>query len=115
VATYIASGNVLFASPRSNHQTLTARIEAALSKTFSYRSRVVVLSIDQMRKIVSRSPEGFGERPDAFRDDVIFLKHPLTAREALKSVTAKPGVVPRSVICPSCHRKACPWEAAVVA
>ena len=45
-----------------------------------------------MKAIVEAAPIGFGARPTAYRYDVIFLKHPLTADEALKSITAKPGV-----------------------
>ena len=92
VSTYIQSGNVLFTTGRSNQQALTSQIEKVLSKTFAYRSRVVVRSFEQMKAIVEAAPIGFGARPTAYRYDVIFLKHPLTADEALKSITAKPGV-----------------------
>jgi uncharacterized protein (DUF1697 family) len=92
VSTYIQSGNVLFTAGRSDHHALTSKIEAALSKTFAYQSRVVVRSFEQMKAIVQGAPAGFGTRPAAYRYDVIFLKHPLTAEEALKSVTVKPGV-----------------------
>jgi uncharacterized protein (DUF1697 family) len=92
VATYIQSGNVLFTADRSSQQALTARIERALSRTFAYESRVVVRSFEQMRTVVHRAPKGFGEQADAYRYDVIFLKHPLTVDEALQSVTARPGV-----------------------
>jgi uncharacterized protein (DUF1697 family) len=92
VATYIQSGNVLFTAGRSNQLVLTREIEDALSKTFAYRSRVVVRSFEQMKAIVEGVPKGFGGRPAAYRYDVIFLKEPLTADEAMKSMTAKPGV-----------------------
>jgi uncharacterized protein (DUF1697 family) len=92
VSTYIQSGNVLFAAGRSNQHALTGQIEKALSKTFAYQSRVVVCSFEQMKAIVEGAPRGFGGRPSAYRYDVIFLKHPLTAGEAMQSVTAKPGV-----------------------
>lgn len=92
VATYIQSGNVLFRADRCSHPVLTARIEKALSKTFAYDSRVVVRSFEQMRTVVERAPKAFGGRPGAYRYDVVFLRHPLTTDEALKSVTARPGV-----------------------
>ena len=92
VSTYIQSGNVLFMTGRSNQEALTSQIEKVLSKMFAYRSRVVVRSFEQMKAIVEGAPMGFGARPTAYRYDVIFLKHPLTADEALKSITAKPGV-----------------------
>lgn len=92
VSTYIQSGNVLFATDRSNRLMLTGQIEKALSKSFAYHSRVVVRSREEMKTIVEKAPPGFGKRPTVYRYDVIFLKHPLTADEAMKSVTAKPGV-----------------------
>jgi uncharacterized protein (DUF1697 family) len=92
VATYIQSGNVLFTAARSNRQALTTKIEQALSKTFACQSRVVVRSFEQMRMIVTGAPKGFGVRPEAYRYDVIFLKEPLTAADAMKSVSANPEV-----------------------
>jgi len=92
VATYIQSGNVLFAAGRSNQLLLTRQIEKALSKTFAYESRVVVRSLEQMKAIVERAPKGFGGNPTAYRYDVIFLKDPLTADEAMKCMTLNPEV-----------------------
>ena len=92
VSTYIQSGNVLFTAGRSNPDALTQQIEKALSKTFAYQSRVVLRSLEQMQAIVEGAPKGFGTRPAAYRYDVIFLKHPLTADEAMKSITMNPDV-----------------------
>ncbi len=92
VATYIQSGNVLFTTRLSNRRTLTRRIEAALSTAFACQPRVVVCSAAQMRAIVGRAPNGFGAQPAAYRYDVIFLKDPLTAGDAMNGVSAKPGV-----------------------
>jgi uncharacterized protein (DUF1697 family) len=92
VATYIQSGNVLFTAGRASPRALTSQIEQALSKTFAYESRVVVRSFEQMKATVEKAPKGFGRQPALYRYDVIFLKEPLTAEEALKSVKAKPGV-----------------------
>jgi uncharacterized protein (DUF1697 family) len=41
---------------------------------------------------VKRAPDGFGSDPDRYRYDVIFLRPPLTATKALKSVSTNPGV-----------------------
>jgi uncharacterized protein (DUF1697 family) len=41
---------------------------------------------------VEKAPSGFGRQPTMYRYDVIFLKDPLTATDALTSVNAKPGV-----------------------
>jgi uncharacterized protein (DUF1697 family) len=91
VTTYIQSGNVVFADA-SHPDALTARLETALSRTFAYRARVAVRSLDEMKQIVARAPRGFGKRPAAYRYDVVYLKEALSAKEALKSIPAKPGV-----------------------
>jgi len=92
VSTYIQSGNVLFSATGSDQATLTKQIEAALSKSFSYESRVVVRSHKQMKEIVTKAPKGFGSDQATYRYDVVFLKEPLTAVQAMKSVKAKEGV-----------------------
>lgn len=92
VSTYIQSGNVLLSAAESDMVKLTAKIEAALSKTFNYESRLVLRSQKQMKAIVAKAPREFGTKPDAYRYDVIFLKQPLTAAKAMKSVTTKKGV-----------------------
>ena len=46
----------------------------------------------KLEQVVRRAPKGFGGQPAKFRYDVIFLKEPATAAEALKSVKTKEGV-----------------------
>ena len=92
VATYIQSGNVLFASPRTKAAELTRRIEAMLGDAFGYEATVVVRSHRQLRSIVERAPAAFGTEPDRYRYDVIFLKEPLTAETAMAHVPTNPAV-----------------------
>jgi len=92
VSTYIQTGNVVFTAGRSSPRALSARLEKALSKTFRYELRVVLRSLDEMTAIVEGAPKGFGRRPTEFRYDVIFLRPPLTADEALRGIAVKPGV-----------------------
>lgn len=93
VATYIQSGNVLFESAESNQEKLAKRLESAVSKQFSpYKARMALRSHAQLERIVREAPPGFGEQPETYRYDVIFLKEPMTTNEALQSVTAKAGV-----------------------
>jgi len=92
VSTYIQSGNVVFAAARSGTAALATSIEKAISKTFGYDARVVLRSAQQMKAIVDAAPPGFGKRPTDFRYDVIFLRPPLTADDALKTISPKPGV-----------------------
>jgi uncharacterized protein (DUF1697 family) len=90
--TYIQSGNVVFESPERSAATLTKRIEKMLTSSFDYRASVVLRSKAQMRSVVDKAPKGFGAKPNAYRYDVIFLKEPLRAAAALKSVPVNPEV-----------------------
>ncbi|MCY3772692.1 MAG: DUF1697 domain-containing protein [Gemmatimonadetes bacterium] len=92
VVTYIQSGNVIFHSPSSGLRTLTNRIEEMLAAAFDYEASIVLRSRKQMRAVVAAAPPGFGEQPETFRYDVLFLKAPLTAPIAMESVPTRPGV-----------------------
>jgi len=92
VSTYIQSGNVIFSCADVDQGELSARIERFLSQKFNYSSRVVIRSLKQMKEIVNRAPKDFGRSPEIYRYDAIFLRDPVTAAEAMKSVTAKAGV-----------------------
>jgi uncharacterized protein (DUF1697 family) len=41
---------------------------------------------------VEGAPDGFGTRPDEFHSDVVFLKAPLTSRQAMRVVELRDGV-----------------------
>jgi uncharacterized protein (DUF1697 family) len=92
VLTYIQSGNVIFRSDEKDITFLMEKIEEVLSERFNYKSRVVVISDMQLRKVVAEAPHGFGSAPDDYRYDVLFLKNPLTAEEAMKEFAIKEGV-----------------------
>lgn len=91
VRTYIQSGNLLFESdvPRGS---LEDDIEATLERRFRVPLVVVVRSHRQLREVVRAAPSGFGERPDTYHSDVIFLKAPLSAKRAMGVVSLREGV-----------------------
>jgi uncharacterized protein (DUF1697 family) len=91
VATYIQSGNVVFGAT-GRASDLTDRIERALGERFGYDASVVVRSRAQMRRIVDDAPPGFGADAARYRDDVLFLKAPLTAKAAIADVPTREGV-----------------------
>jgi len=92
VVTYIQSGNVLFDSNENDSVKLTLQIEKTLSERFNYNSKVVLISQQTLNQIISDAPEGFGVFPDDYRYDVIFLKYPLTAEDALSKIKTKESV-----------------------
>jgi uncharacterized protein (DUF1697 family) len=91
VSTYIQSGNVIFETP-APARSLEADIETFLEKTLGVPLVVVVRSHRQLRAIVDKAPSGFGRHPDDFHSDVIFLKAPLTAKQAMRTVDRREGV-----------------------
>jgi uncharacterized protein (DUF1697 family) len=93
VSTYIASGNILLRSEQPA-ATIKERIEAALPRAFTLDSELVavlVLSHDQLRAVVERKPEGFGEQPDTYHSDAIFLMG-IDAATALTAFDPRPDV-----------------------
>ena len=63
-----------------------------LEKRFGVPLVVVVRSHRQLRSVVDKAPQGFGEHPDTYHSDVIFLKSPLTAKQAMRTVDLRDGV-----------------------
>jgi len=93
VRTYINSGNVLLQSDMDAN-TLSATIEDVLTQNFRLDSsiiRVLVLTDDQLEAIVGNKPKGFGEQPDTYHSDVIFLMN-IDATEAIKVFSPRDGV-----------------------
>lgn len=91
VRTHIQSGNVLFRTAKGR-DSLEDDIESALEVQYGTRLVVVVRSLRQLRAVVRSAPDGFGERPDQFHSDAVFLKAPLTAATAMKVVQTREGV-----------------------
>ena len=93
VATYIASGNVILSSDRPADEIKRA-IEEALPRTFRLDSELVavlVLTRAQLRAVVDNKPDGFGEHPDIYHSDAIFLMG-IDAASAMEVFDPRPGV-----------------------
>jgi uncharacterized protein (DUF1697 family) len=89
VRTYIQSGNVLFeASGKADEDG----VEAMLERRFRLPLVVVLRTHRQLRAVVEGAPEGFGRQPDTFHSDVVFLKAPLTSRQAMRAVELRDEV-----------------------
>lgn len=92
VQTYIQSGNLLFDSEEADKEKLTGILEKKLSGEFDYNSKIVLVTQEHLASVVDDAPEGFGEEPDDYRYDVLFLKEPLTPKEAMDSIDIREGV-----------------------
>jgi uncharacterized protein (DUF1697 family) len=92
VATYIQSGNVVFAAPASSAAALTRRVEAMLADALALPIPVVLRSAAEMQRTLDGAPPRFGTQSGAYRYDVAFLKAPLDAKTALAQIPTRPGV-----------------------
>jgi uncharacterized protein (DUF1697 family) len=75
VSTYIASGNMILSSDRSP-AAIKRELEESLPTTFkldSERIAVLVLTGAQLRAVVRDRPKGFGDQPDTYNSDAVFL------------------------------------------
>jgi uncharacterized protein (DUF1697 family) len=93
VSTYIASGNVILKSDISAAK-IKAQIEEILPKSFKLDEeliKVLVLTHKQFQAVVDNKPKGFGEQPEKYHSDAIFLMD-ITPKEALPVFTPREGV-----------------------
>jgi uncharacterized protein (DUF1697 family) len=93
ISTYIASGNVLLFSEKPASEIKT-QVECILSKRFELDDgyvNVLVLTDEQIQRVIENKPKGFGEQPEKFHSDVIFLME-LDAAEAMKVFDPREGV-----------------------
>jgi uncharacterized protein (DUF1697 family) len=75
VTSYIASGNVILESDKRAAE-IRARIEKALPTSLTLDdelSRVLVLTGNQLQAVIDNKPSGFGEQPEKYHSDAIFL------------------------------------------
>jgi uncharacterized protein (DUF1697 family) len=103
VSTYIASGNVILKSDKSAEAVRT-QFKAALTENFKLDDeliKVLVLTPAYLASVIRNKPKGFGDEPDKYHSDVIFLIDVEVAqvmpvfnpREGVDQVWAGDGVV----------------------
>lgn len=75
VSTYIASGNAMFRSKLAA-KTIARKIEDGLTSTFKLDDelvKVLVLSHAELKAVIDKRPKGFGDQPDKYHSDAVFL------------------------------------------
>jgi uncharacterized protein (DUF1697 family) len=93
ISTYIASGNVILQSDTLATE-IEAQIEAALIRSFTLDSeliRVLALSLNQLQAVIDNKPEGFGDQPQTYHSDAIFLMG-IAAAQAMPVFNPREGV-----------------------
>jgi uncharacterized protein (DUF1697 family) len=90
--TYVQSGNVVFQTKERDLTRLTARIEAAIEKTFGFSSDVLLRTAPEMQDVIAKNP--FAGRPEIVPAKllVVFLSADPgeEARRQVRAIQAKP-------------------------
>ncbi len=93
VITYIASGNVILKSDKIPDE-IRSLIEDILPKKFTLDSKlikVLVLSHTQLKSVIDHKPKGFGEEPEKYYSDAIFLID-IDAKDVMRIFDPREGV-----------------------
>ena len=85
VSTYIQSGNVLFSTAEDDTATLAAALESAIEDRFGIWSSVVVLSRDELARVLAANP--YPDEPNPRMVHVVFLNGS-PSRDLLDRITA---------------------------
>jgi uncharacterized protein (DUF1697 family) len=75
VSTYIASGNVILRSNKRAEE-VQAQIEKVLPERFDLDDgfiKALALNVAKLQPVVDNKPAGFGEHPDTYHSDAVFL------------------------------------------
>jgi uncharacterized protein (DUF1697 family) len=90
VSTYIQSGNVLFSTAEDDTAKLAAALESAISDRFGIWSSVVVLSRDELARVLAANP--YPDEPNPRMVHVVFLNGS-PPRDLLDRITAAESAV----------------------
>ena len=91
VSTYIASGNVLFASSERDAAKLERRIERAVEQRFELPVKVVVLDRAAYARIVKAIPKAWvGDK--SLRANVAFVRRGTDAKRVVRALEPDPAI-----------------------
>jgi uncharacterized protein (DUF1697 family) len=92
VKTYIQTGNVIFTDIEKSKSKLTRKIEEKLLVEMKSKITVAVLPFSEIKEILYKKPEDYGEDSENYKYDILFLLEPLRAKEAAKEFNPRAGV-----------------------
>jgi len=96
-ATYIQSGNAVFATNEADLTALASRIESAIEKRLGFRPTVMLRTAQEMRAIIRANPFARRSGLDPGKLVVSFLAAPLTADLSSRITAIKVG--PEEIRC----------------
>jgi len=91
VVTYINSGNVIFSTAGRSKMEIAQILEKAITDTFGLRIKVLVISLEDMSKVMSTLPESWMDN-DTLRCDVLYLWEDINDASVLDKLVFKPEI-----------------------
>jgi len=91
VVTYINSGNIIFTTAGHSKNEIAQILEAAILETFGLQIKVLVLSLEDMNKVMSSLPDSWAN-DDKMRSDVLFLWEAINDESILDKLPFKPEI-----------------------
>jgi uncharacterized protein (DUF1697 family) len=91
VVTYINSGNIVFTAAGYSKNELANVLEQAILDTFGLQIKVLVLSLEDMRQVMSSLPESW-TNDDKMKSDVLFLWEDINDSSILDKLIFKPEI-----------------------
>lgn len=91
VVTYINSGNIIFTTDEHSKNELVHILKETILDTFGLQIKVLVLSLEDMKKVMSSLPESW-TNDDKMKSDVLFLWEDVNDESILEKLTYKPEI-----------------------
>ncbi len=91
VSTYINSGNVIFETECEDAATVSAQLEAALEREFSFPVPVLVIDSERLLSLAEALSADWANDAAA-KCDALFLWADVDSPESLNGLTIKPGI-----------------------
>jgi uncharacterized protein (DUF1697 family) len=92
VITYIQSGNIIFNDFEKDKSKIIKKAEEKLFEKTKSKINITILTLSEIKEIINKKPENFGENNEEYKYDTIFLIEPLTAKDAIKEFNLREGV-----------------------
>lgn len=94
VATYINSGNIIFADHEKRtdaHMELSELLEQAIAADFGLHIKVLVRDMNEMHKVMQALPPDWSN-DDQAKSDVLFLWDEINNADVIEKLPLKPGI-----------------------
>lgn len=91
VVTYINSGNIIFTYNSRSKEKIAHILEMSILETFGLQIKVLVLDLNDMKRIMSSLPESW-TNDDKMKSDVLFLWDDINNESVLDKLVIKPDI-----------------------